>query len=263
MDNEKQATVEETTEPVDGKTTEEQETSEEKTPEEAKADQEEKKKNHNARRWEKLVREHGRALGEAAELRRQLEERDKAGIHQTGPMNTRPSREQYQDDASYFDALVDWKVDQKIALTKAELQQQQERITNNSGWAQSEKVAREKYADYDDVVRGATDVLLPQVCQDAILGSPVGADIFYHLAQNPEEAEAINGMSPVRAIAAIGKIEAKLESAEKKPPVKTSRAPEPIASVGSRGSAETNPDKLATVDWMKKTHPELFKKKPK
>jgi hypothetical protein len=78
------------------------------------------------------------------------------------------------------------------------------------------------------------------------------------LAENEDEAERINGLSPARQLAEIGKIEAKLTSkatGNKTPEKKTiSRAPTPIKPVqgGQVVSTKSLDDpNLSPAEWIK------------
>ena len=69
---------------------------------------------------------------------------------------------------------------------------------------------------------------------DAIMASDVAAKVVGYLGNNPEEADRISRLSPVRQIAEIGKIEDKLAAAPQ-----ISKAPAPLKPVGGKGSAQT------------------------
>jgi hypothetical protein len=77
---------------------------------------------------------------------------------------------------------------------------------------------------------GSADVVVSNEVRDAIFESEVGPRILYHLAENPEIAEKLQGMTLTRALATIGKLEGQFEKAEPqtKPTVGRSKAPAPI-----------------------------------
>jgi hypothetical protein len=73
--------------------------------------------------------------------------------------------------------------------------------------------------------------------------SDMGAEVAYHLASNPAEAQRIASLTPRAQAREIGRIEAML-SQPSKPKAKTvSDAPEPVASArGNNGRFTVNPD---------------------
>jgi hypothetical protein len=90
------------------------------------------------------------------------------------------------------------------------------------------------HADWDEVV-GEAEISIPVVAGNAIKQLENGPAVVYFLAQNPKEAQKIRGMSPVLAVAEIGRIAARLEKApaEEAPTNNTSsRSPDrqPIVS---------------------------------
>ena len=91
-----------------------------------------------------------------------------------------------------------------------------------------------KYDDFREVVG---DTEYSQVALAAIIESPIGEDIAYFLATNPDEHDRIKTMNPILQAREIGRIEAKLEKTtsetatatkdQKKEPKRISTAPEP------------------------------------
>jgi hypothetical protein len=233
----------------------------EKTPEQIEADKtaeieqdKKKKQNHAARRWEKMIRESERARAEADMLREENERLK--GATQTNATNTRPSRNQFNTDEDFNNAVMDWvenKTARVTAQATAEAQRVHEEKEVSSTWKAREDELRKNHSDYDDVISDASDVVIPPVAVDAILSSEHGPELRYYLAQNPDTAEKLNHMVPIAAIREICKIEARFE-AEKtvaKPPVKTSAAPDPIKPIGGRGSAEQKDvNKMTPTEYM-------------
>ena len=56
---------------------------------------------------------------------------------------------------------------------------------------------------------------MDQSALDAIMESPVGVDIAYHLGKNPQDVALFKGVSDLAAIRLIGKFETRFESAQK------------------------------------------------
>jgi hypothetical protein len=100
--------------------------------------------------------------------------------------------------------------------------------------------------------------------RDFMMDSPVGPKLLYELAKNIEVAEQIHSLPPLRALAAMGRLEASLDDAPKskpaaepakvtapKPaasPTPVSATPEPITPVG--GGATTEVVDLDKTDYQ-------------
>ena len=76
---------------------------------------------------------------------------------------------------------------------------------------------------------------------------------MYYLANNEDEAKRINGMSAVRQIAEIGKIEARL-STQKPQEKKVSKAPAPLKPLSGGApvtSKKLDDPTLSAEEWIK------------
>jgi hypothetical protein len=94
--------------------------------------------------------------------------------------------------------------------------------------------AKAEMPDFEAMV-GSADVVVSNEVRDAIFESDVGPQVLYHLAENPDIAEKLQGMTVTSALRTIGKLEAQFEKAE--PQTKTvvgkSKAPAPISPIRS------------------------------
>ena len=101
-------------------------------------------------------------------------------------------------------------------------------------WSNRVNDFRAKTPDFDDLV-GSADVVVSNEVRDAIFESEVGPQLLYHLAENPDIAKKLQGLSPISALRMIGKLEAKFEEAPTSNPketvAKTSKAPPPISPI--------------------------------
>jgi hypothetical protein len=200
------------------------------------------KKHRQMKEAEEFARERDReaAVAEArvAELERQLNSDRKSGPAQAKSEGA-PNPEDFKTVAEYADALVEYKMEQRLQKTRQEALQKQQ--ADNEQQSKSEFVkriekTREQITDYDDVVDG-TDMIVPPHVAQHIVESDIGPLLGYHLAKNPAEVERLSKLSPIRAIAELGKLEAKLEAkseakAEAKAPI-VSKAPSPIVPLES------------------------------
>lgn len=147
----------------------------------------------------------------------------------------KPKPEQFSDMFEYAEALSEWTADKRIREEKvkeAAQKAEQERQQLLNTWASRVQDFRAKTPDFDDMV-GSADVVVSNEVRDAIFESDVGPQILYHLAENPDVAKKLSGLSPISALRMIGKLEAKLETpapseASRETVVKTSKAPPPI-----------------------------------
>jgi len=143
-----------------------------------------------------------------------------------------PQPNQFSDMYEYAKALTDYRVDQRMNEEKqkevqAKIQAERDKVINT--WAKRVESAKSEMPDFEDMV-GSADVVVSNEVRDAIFESEVGPRILYHLAENPEIAEKLQGMTLTRALATIGKLEGQFEKTEPqtKPTVGKSKAPAPI-----------------------------------
>lgn len=177
-----------------------------------------------------------REAREALEARlRELESKVNP-VKEQPKIDEEPKPEQFSDMYEYQQALVDYRVDQRLAEEKQKAEQakaeaQRQQVLNT--WASRVEAAKSEIPDFEAMV-GSSDIAVSNEVRDAIFESDVGPRILYHLAENPEIAEKLQGMTLTRALATIGKLEAQFEKAKADPePQKNvtaakSKAPAPI-----------------------------------
>ena len=162
----------------------------------------------------------------------------------------KPKPEQFSDMFEYAEALSEWTADKRIREEKAKevaqkAEQERQQVLNT--WANRVNDFRAKTPDFDDMV-GSADVVVSNEVRDAIFESEIGPQILYHLAENPDVAKKLAGLSPIGALRMIGKLEAKFETpapseAPREPAVRTSKAPPPINPIkASAGGPVTDLD---------------------
>lgn len=120
--------------------------------------------------------------------------------------------------------------------------------------------AKKDIPDFVAVIEAAdrVKVAVPQHVQELIIESEVGPQLAYYLAKNPDEQKRIFAMTPAKALAALGRIEATYDKSEgkaeekpeaKPPPIETTRAPAPIAAIKSDGAATISADPANAKDF--------------
>lgn len=151
-------------------------------------------------------------------------------------------------EKKYYDELIDWKVSQKVAADK----EQERRETANQEWTRKTKEAREKYDDFDLVIRNPAFGQSPAVVE-LIRGSDIGAEMAYFLGKNLDIANKLNGMNPFQAAKEFGKLEDKLMNPPAPEPRKLiSQAPEPVKTVEAAGALEKDDQELPIDDFISK-----------
>ena len=191
---------------------------------------------------------------EAEERAATLERENKELMRKTsGGLGKKPEPHEFDSTDDYTDALVDYKVKERTMANeqartnddnlRAE-QDRREKVTRE--WNGRQIDARTKLKDYDEVTGDASLLMRDNYgATEAIIESEHGPQILYHLGRNPELAAEIGEMSPNAAAMAIGRLEAKLESATNKPRNVT-QAPKPVTPVTGQdaGGTSVDPEKL-------------------
>ena len=179
----------------------------------------------------------------------------------------RPKQDDFEDFEKFLEARDEWvasktkfEITTQLAAEAATAREAQakaqamaeQKAADDAYFARVDK-AREKYADFDDVIEANKDLLLPGVVLAHIKASEVGPELLRHLATHHKLAAELAAMGAAgrtgAALVAVGKIEAALEAAATPAPVaavpetpkpgKTvpvSRAPAPVATIAGRGA---------------------------
>jgi hypothetical protein len=214
---------------------------------EAKATEERKPNPKLEKRFSQITKERESAREEARrerELRESLEAQVRELQNKVQPtaepkFEAEPKPEQFTDMYEYQQALIDFKVDQRLGEekqkeAKARAEAERQKVINT--WAKRVEAAKSEIPDFEDMV-GSADVAVSNEVRDAIFESEVGPRVLYHLAENPELAEKLNGMTMTAALRMIGKLESQFEKKPEEPLQKTavnkSKAPAPINPIRS------------------------------
>jgi hypothetical protein len=220
--------------------------------EEATATEDRKRNPKLEIRFEKITKQREEARAEAQKERearesleakvRELESRSQP---QKAQSTEEPRPEQFTDMYEYAKALTDYKVDQRLGEEKQKVEQakieaQRQEVINT--WTKRVQSAKSEIPDFEEMV-GSADVTVSNEIRDAIFESDVGPQLLYHLAENPEIAEKLQGMTLTTALRTIGKLEAQFEKTE--PQTKTvvgrSKAPAPINPIRSAANGRDVP----------------------
>ena len=158
----------------------------------------------------------------------------------------KPSPENYETQEDYIEALTDWKVHKAFVTNEAEKEQKKvltEYQKQEQEFREKSKSFAESVDDFDEVLFQADKYSeMKPIIANLLLSSQDGPKVMYELAKNLEEYKAMNEMPPHLAAKAFGVFEQKIlgqqpPKSNNKP--KTSSAPKPISTVGSRSTKAT------------------------
>lgn len=151
-----------------------------------------------------------------------------------------PKPEDFKTVAEYADALTDYLLEKKLAAREAKSKEvTQAQAIQNAQQAFGERVAAvaKDIPDYYEVVEAADVEVPPHIASHIVESGDVGVRLGYHLAKHPDVLDRIKKLSPIRAIAELGKLETQLE---KKPEAKADATPAAAPAV-SRAPAPITP----------------------
>lgn len=152
-----------------------------------------------------------------------------------------PEQKDFETVGEYAKALAKHLAKQEMraereAQAKAQFVDQQTRI--DTEFAKRVETARAEIDDYEDVVAKA-DRNVPHHIWNFMRESESGALLGYHFAKHPDVLDRIEKLSPIRALAELGKLETTLEKPKSEPPpaeikpnlASISKAPAPIKPI--------------------------------
>ena len=176
-----------------------------------------------------------------AEKDAELEQLRQAVAKQQPQYVNEPTLEEFNGDVEKFKSAYKDFVKQEARREVENAVKAQELIqTYNTRKEEFAKVA----TDFDEVTREfaedtrGLDNNFAQLINTYLAESDLGPQVYYHLATHRDEAEAILSKPPYKALADLGKIEAKLSAKKEEPKQvvkKVSTAPAPVSK--STGSA--------------------------
>ena len=170
---------------------------------------------------------------------------------QVGQYTGKPVRDMYENDDQYFEALSDYKVEQR--LQQRDYQQEQKKLVDDYN-TRAQAFAKER-PDFFNIISDAADLIISPETAYIIQKSEVGPRIALHLAENPDVADRLNAMDATSRVYELGKLEMKVttQPKTKTEPKRVSAAPAPLSS--TKGSAPAaNKDlydpTLSTAEWI-------------
>jgi hypothetical protein len=157
----------------------------------------------------------------------------------------------------FTDAQAEFRVEQ-FKREQAEAAQAKERAVLEAKVKERLDVTKAKYADFEEAVNARNEQDIPPYVMQFLMESEQVGELTYYFAKNREELTKILKLPPITALARLGKVEARFETASesakkvedkvepKVEPVKvetrTSTAPPPITPISSQGAGTVTVD---------------------
>ena len=182
-----------------------------------------------------------------------MESRQYAPQQQRQADDSEPTIDKFDNFDQYVAAKAEYIAKKQIESTLSEREKRQsaereatERTKTVDSWNKRIAAATAEMPDFEEVL-ASSDVPMTPPMQQAIMESDIGPKLAYYLANNPDEAEKIAGMSPIGAIRTLGRIEERLSNS--KPAVKSTDAPPPIRATGSNATVTKDPHKMSDAEF--------------
>lgn len=240
-----EATQEETpTEPAEASEPEEQ-------PDDEDAEKPKPKRRRNLqKRLRQLTQQRVQAERERDQFRQQLE----ALQTQQAPVEE-PKQDDFKSYDDFLVARAEFRARETVrkeletlSTTVQQNQTQADRDARTADWGLKVEEARDKYDDFDEIAQNPDLPVTPEMAT-AIQDADNGADIAYHLGENPTLAREIAALPPIRAVMRIGQISDQLS---KPPSPKPTAAPKPPVQVQGGGVApQKDPSKMSYPEYVK------------
>jgi len=176
------------------------------------------------------------------------------------PQGDKPKIENFETEADFYDALTDWKIEQKFRVESEKVSKKIASADEKTAIEETyqeldEKMekGRIKYADFNELVLDE-NLKFSDAMVEAILFSDTAEDVLYYLGKHPEESADIAKLPPLKVAHELGKIEAKLNAPP--PKKKITNAPDPIVPVKTTGVTEQDPSNMTPREyraWRERT----------
>lgn len=201
-----------------------------------------KKNNGIETRFSELTKQRDaeRTRAEAAERRASEAEAKLNPPKPADDATIKPKPADFTDAFEYAEKLAEWSASE--ALRKRDVELKKEASDRSARevrdtWVKRATAVEAEHPDYREVL-AASDLKVSDQVRDALMESDHGPRILYALAQDPELVERIGKMTVTGALRAIGRLEAKFESAAPAPaasgaptPPPRPKLPEPITPI--------------------------------
>lgn len=241
-----------------------------------------KRRRSRARRERRAMERRIAAMAmEIESLKKAPDDAEEAGPAEEA--KAKPTLEDFDYDTDAFEAaLSEWADEQVKASKESAAQAEDSKVAEEAHrkdlevFREREEGTRDKHDDYDDLVYDPA-IFIPEHALAVIMESEQGPDLAYYLATHQDEALALKDASEVAVARALGRIEAQLASAPGETtgededsaeeaqaaeearatnapaakPRTSTKAPDPIKTVGGGGSAHgRDPSKMSMDEYV-------------
>ncbi len=208
---------------------------------------------------ESQYRERMLADRQVEELRAQLKIAPKSESTTTEAEIIAPKLEDFKDANEFAKALAEYTkalTERAIKADRAERErerQEREAAQTAAALLERKREFAKEHPDYEATVAalGDQDLRVPDYLAQYLTQEPTGVALMYHFAKNLADLQRITQLSPIKAIAALGKLEAALEAPKEtkteakaevkepkvEPKAEASKAPPPIAALNGSSAA--------------------------
>lgn len=142
-----------------------------------------------------------------------------------------PNPNDYEDQASYIEALTDYKVQKAIEEKERATAEARQRET----WSQKLNEVHRAHPDLGDLLEDLVSEGIPvtEAMDSAFKESEHGGELLYYVASHPEECAKIAKLSPKQQLMAMGRIESILAQPKRAEvqPKQVTKAPKPPVPV--------------------------------
>lgn len=208
------------------------------------------------KRIDRAVREKYEAQARAKMLEEriaQIEARQQPSAP-VAPIEGMPTIDKFNNFDEYVTAKAEFIAKRHIeqAMSEGQRRQAEERqhasqVKLNAEWTKRVEKFTAEMPDFEEVITAST-VPMTDPMQQTIKELDLGPKLAYHLANHPDEAAAIADMTPLRAIAALGRLEERLSKPAEK---KTTSAPAPITPVGGTARVSKDPGDMSMAEFTR------------
>lgn len=168
-------------------------------------------------------------------------------------LSKEPNIQDYDDVIEYTRDLN--RYDRMQETSAAELNKQTQALAERAESVRAEK------PDFDDRVNAlAQSKLVTPEIDKAILASPMGADIAYHLANYGSDLMTLRGLPPESLPQAIKAIEAFIKNGGEQEKPRVTKAAPPITPPGVSANVEKNYSNYTQEDWENMPQAEFNKR---
>lgn len=153
----------------------------------------------------------------------------------------KPNREAFESDEAYSDAVIDWRVDQRLKAQEADARKkaQEDRQREVLATAQSRiEAAIDLVPDYRETLESAEQNVPPHIAA-YMQRSPLIAELGYYFAKNPTELSRLADLPADEALVDIGEIKSKLKPFAKVSEAKVETDATQASTNGAKPSTET------------------------